>query len=172
MIKLTNYTNIYRTFAKNLIESSFPEEERPDFDELISRKSPEYKFNIITINDENCGIIGYWEFDDFIHIEHFAVSPNMRSSGIGGEFLNNFFSQTNKLIVLEVEVPDNEISIRRIKFYERHGMHFNVYHYMQPSYKTKEFVMQQHIMSSKKLTESEFETIRDVLYEKVYLIKS
>jgi ribosomal protein S18 acetylase RimI-like enzyme len=170
MIDLIKYTDENKKFSKELLEHSFPEDERPDFDVLISRNNPEYNFFIITENSENRGIIGYWEFDNFIHIEHFAIDVKMRNSGLGGRFLNDFFAKTSKLITLEVEVPDNEMSQRRIKFYERYGLHLNEYYYMQPSYKTKEFVMQQYIMSNKKLTAEEFEKLKIMIYKNIYLI--
>ena len=170
MIEFISYSDCYRNFAKNILENSFPKEERPDFDILISRKDAEYNFCIILDNGNTCGIIGYWHFDDFVFCEHFAIDSKLRNNGVGGCAFDLFLKHTNKLIVLEVETPDNELSARRINFYKRHNMVFNDYFYMQPLYGTQEFVMQQYIMSTKKLSKEEFESVKIEIYRNVYKV--
>lgn len=79
------------------------------------------------------GAITVWEFEDFIYLENFAVCASMRGRGIGAKILKEL--QTiyfNKVIVLEVEQPTDDIKKRRISFYQRSHFILNSYGYIQP----------------------------------------
>ena len=56
----------------------------------------------------------------------------MRGNGIGTMLFKYYLTNTEKLTILEVELPEDEISSRRIKYYERMGMKLNEYDYLQP----------------------------------------
>ncbi|MGN0231991.1 MAG: GNAT family N-acetyltransferase [Muribaculaceae bacterium] len=123
----------------NLYESSFPIDERRDYENFINilnTKSNIFSLEAsVTENGEIIGFISHWDFEDFIYIEHFTVDEALRGHGYGREIIESFMSRTQLPIILEVELPDCEMSIRRIKFYERLGfkLHNNV-KYIQPSY--------------------------------------
>lgn len=67
-------------------------------------------------------IVTYADFRTFIFIDYLLVNPNIRSRGVGTRILNAF-KRRNKVIILEVEQPeeDNEHTIMRIRFYEKNG---------------------------------------------------
>ncbi len=123
----------------NIYESSFPIDERRDYENFINILNS--KSNIFSLeaafteNGEIVGFISHWDFEDFIYIEHFAVDEELRGHGYGRTIIESFQSRTHLPIILEVELPDCEMSIRRINFYERLGftLHSNV-KYIQPSY--------------------------------------
>ncbi len=153
-----------------IMEKSFPEEE-------FRTKQSQYEllyldyYNIKCVkNDENevVGFISFFEFDRFVHIDHFAISPSMRNSGIGSKMLADFMKNTNKLIILEVEPPIDEISKRRINFYKRHGFVFCNFDYIHPPIRPNTEAVPLKIMSTQILSEGNFDFIKEVLFEKVY----
>lgn len=83
----------------------------------------------IFLTDEGDDVVGFmlfWEFDDSIYLEHFAVAENFRNGGIGGRMLDLFVeAHKPKRVILDVDLPEDEISKRRIGFYERHGFFVN-----------------------------------------------
>lgn len=79
------------------------------------------------------GFLAYWTFQSGRFIEHFAVSPQARGGGIGGEMLRQFLQMADTSVFLEVEPPQNELTRRRIAFYQRVGFHLNDFPYTQPS---------------------------------------
>lgn len=116
-------------YVKHLYESAFPVEER-----RVWAPRPE-GLRLRIARDENARFLGFitsWQLPDAItYVEHLAVMPELRGSGIGGEIID---ALTGK-IILEVELPNSPAARRRIDFYERHG--FKAAHdvdYVQPPY--------------------------------------
>lgn len=121
---------------KALYKSAFPEKERREFSELADLLSADQCF-MYSIDTENTGFSGFcicWDFDGFAFIEHFAVNPEKRGLGIGEKTLSLLKSIHSKTILLETEPPVDEITTRRVNFYQRNG--FRMLHrlYVQPSY--------------------------------------
>lgn len=118
---------------------SFPAEERRPADDLRHRaESPAEPLKVFVVFNGNdmAGFISYWEFSDFVYVEHFAVDSGVRGSGIGSRALNEFVNNFNKPVVLEVEPPEaNDMAMRRIKFYTRTGFRIvEDFDYVQPPY--------------------------------------
>jgi len=120
---------------RGLYCEAFPPEERREFDDLKQLVfGVECVVNqIITANSKVAGFCVYWIFDEFVYVEHFAVFPGLRGRGIGEGTLS-VLREKFKVLILETELPMNEISQRRIKFYKRNGFHLLNLHYVQPSY--------------------------------------
>lgn len=105
---------------------AFPPEERRPVDKM---PPADPAFNFYAVGD--AGLLTAWEFPDFTYVEHFAVYPHMRGSGIGSEAL----AALNGTVVLEVEPPETgEMARRRIAFYERNGFRLLDVDYLQPPY--------------------------------------
>lgn len=158
-------------FAKELFESAFPDEERPPFGEIKKRNSDQFHFLVATLaEDEPAGILTYWTFEDIIYIEHFAIAEELRNQGLGKAVFLNFLSQQTQQVILEVELPHNEIADHRIEFYASMGLFQNPQEYWQPSYKkgVKKLEVPMIIMSKYELDDDEFEEIKHVLYKNVY----
>ncbi len=156
-----------------IMSASFPENEyRTQFGQKELLRHPEYR--LITESDDNGQIIAFlavWEFPIFRFIEHFAVDAAMRGSGIGDRLMSQYLGESDKLTVLEVELPEDIISCRRIRFYERLGFHLNEYPYVQPPLRVGGQDLPLKIMSyPKPLTEQEFLACKSLLYDKVYRI--
>ena len=95
-----------------------------------------YRIYHLCENEEKVGFIAIWEFEDFAFIEHFVTYANYRNKGLGAKALEVVKQQYSQ-VILEVEPPEEEMSIRRFAFYQRQGFVPNDYFYMQPSYREK-----------------------------------
>lgn len=162
------------TFVENLLHESFPVEERRDDDMQRYNTDNNPLFTACLINDDeiNVGLITLWKLDDFLYVEHLATSPNVRNKGYGKmimqALLDNF---PNSIIVLEVELPEDELSKRRIGFYERCGFTLCKKSYMQPSYRKVGSPIPMHIMfSGTESIDDKFDNIVSEIYSKVYLV--
>lgn len=154
-----------------IMEKSFPSDEirlhneqKELFDEARYFVYAEYETDAYI-----AGFIAAWEFDDFVFIEHFAVSPEKRNGGLGAKILNEFTDMTDKRVCLEVEPPKDDMQRRRISFYERNGFYLNNYKYFQPPISKGKNIVPLMIMThGGRVDEDEFQNIRNVLYKEVY----
>lgn len=153
--------------------NSFPADERRSFSQQKEVMKNE-KYNIIPFynDDELIGFLAYWDLWDFIFIEHFAFSSKVRGKGLGSKYLKQFLKQADKLVILEVEPESDEISLRRIGFYNRLGFELNEFDYCQPAFnKNKKPVILQLMSYKKRLKAYEFQLIKEKLYKDIYNIK-
>jgi GNAT superfamily N-acetyltransferase len=155
-----------------IMKQSFPEAEYREYSEqkkLLSNSC----YHLLTEENEHNDVIGFlagWEFESFRYVEHVAVSSNIRGGGIGKRLMERFMNQSAKPVILEVELPEDELKRRRIGFYERLGFYLGDHSYVQPPLRA---VRQQNlslqIMSyPAKLTPTQFEMVRKLLYKEVY----
>ncbi|WP_102406919.1 GNAT family N-acetyltransferase [Parabacteroides bouchesdurhonensis] len=150
---------------------SFPESERRAFilvRELI-KNNPAFKVYAVFRNDVYVGFITAWSFADFMYIEHFAIDESARNGGIGAKVLSQFLNGCQLPVVLEVELPVEEMSKRRIGFYERLGFTLDNHVYFQPPYRSGEPSIEMRLMSygNINLTNS-FEAVRNNIHKYVY----
>lgn len=133
-------------------------------------------YRLLTKENELGEVIAFlagWEFDEFCFVEHIAVKPSIRGGGLGKQLMLDFIEQMNKPVVLEVEPPEEEMSQRRIGFYERLGFHLNSYPYVQPPLRAGQPDFPLMVMSYPNLlTKEQFQSCRDTLYAEVYQIAS
>jgi ribosomal protein S18 acetylase RimI-like enzyme len=157
---------------KSLYETAFPPDERCDFDELLQLFVSENDMHVKTVflDGELLGFIIYWAFEHFVFVENFAVNEKFRGHGHGAGIFTDFLKNAAHTVVLEVEPPDNPVAIKRIQFYERLGMTLHHFPYMQPPYGTGKNPVKMQIMSYGEIkTASDFEKMKSVIYENVYL---
>lgn len=154
----------------SMLESDFCLDERKTkANELKAFDDKNFSPNFIYENGELVGYVCYWEFENFLYIEHFAIMSQMRGTGCGSRFLKEFSEKTNKPIILEVELPENEVAAKRIKFYERLGYVVNDFPYTQPAYQPESNPVKMFVMSFKSsLSEKDFKdfanTIKTIVY--------
>ena len=157
----------------NLMSLSFPEHER--------RECEDVKFLLKTDNfvvkatfNQNCELehfITHWNLEEFIFIEHFALSHRLRGKGIGSSVLRSFMEHENRPIVLEVEPPTDSISRRRIRFYERLGFTLFNWNYQQPPYRPSDKFLTLLLMTnSPELLKNEngFQLVKTEIHRHVY----
>lgn len=123
--------------AWELYEASFPEYERrikQRHEEMLLHNN----FMPYQIYEQGkfLGILYYWDWGNFIYLEHLATVPAQRGGGFGAKVLSELFERTKgKTIILEIDPPVTEIALRRQKFYERQGLLTNDHDYTHPSYR-------------------------------------
>ena len=178
-INETNFPEIYR-----IMQASFSDDEYRPYDEQLALfEEPEYWIyympaigmervgNHSTGNStmHAAGFLAVWEFESFTYIEHFAVDPVLRNSGTGSAMLQELVRKYQKQICLEVELPEDELTRRRIGFYERNGFVFNEYPYIQPPISKGKSPVPLRIMTyGSAITQDTFEEMKRVLYQRVY----
>lgn len=154
-----------------LMEESFPDDEYRSFGaQKALLENPLY--SIYSIYDDMCNINAFvciWVFDEFIYVEHLAVSKKYRNKGLGSDILRELDKKFQKMICLEVERPDNIIKRKRIDFYKKNGFFLSTYEYLQPAYSEEKNVVSLFIMTTgREIDKAQFEKIRFVLYSQVY----
>ncbi len=152
-------------------EESFPVEERRDFHLIRSLIDTEPKFRMYALhtNDKYAGFISLWNLGDFAYVEHFAIDSSIRNSGIGRRALELIGDISDKPIVLEVEMPRDFFSVRRIAFYERLGYKLDDHLYFQPPYRLNEQPLEMRLMYRGKVDMAQdFERIKQEIYTHVY----
>jgi len=156
----------------DIMEASFPFDEYRTHDEQKALlDNPFYQVFVLkdSYNNSVKAFVAVWEFEDFTFIEHFAVDPQYRNTGIGAKILIKLFDLFGTTICLEVEPPEDELTSRRIGFYQRNGFFLNHYPYMQPSISKGKNTIPLLIMTSgKPASEEEFESYKKVIYKEVY----
>jgi len=133
---------------KNLYLLAFPVEERREFDELKKQLYyDECVVNLIIADGKVAGFCIIWDFSDFVFLEHFAIDPELRGLGIG-EGVLTLLREKYPVILLETELPVDEISQRRVKFYQRNGFRMLQRQYIQPSYGKNKPEIELQLMST------------------------
>jgi ribosomal protein S18 acetylase RimI-like enzyme len=157
---------------KNLYLTAFPPNERREFDELTKQiYNYECYVNLILDDEKVAGFIIFWNFNEFVFLEHFAIEPGLRGLGTGEKTLTEIKALNKKTIILETEPPADEMSRRRIRFYERNGFHILEKHYLQPSYDGKKPEVEMKLMcSSENISIGKLEKYIIQIREKVYKI--
>lgn len=132
--KVSNIKDNYFEKAWDLYETSFPiEERRTKKNQSIIMSKANYNFEIIMHEEDFLGFLLWWSFDDLRFIEHFAICQNQRSNGFGKIILKKFMQRNQLPIILELDIPDQIIKQKRIKFYQHAGFHLNLHFYQQPA---------------------------------------
>lgn len=121
--------------AWELYEKSFPYNERWS-EEAYDRAfgDPNFEADGIWRGGEFIGILFHWGADGYRYVEHLAVSPALRGQNMGSAALSAFCRKVGR-VILEIDPPEDDISIRRRHFYERLGFVANPYRYIHPSFR-------------------------------------
>jgi len=153
-----------------LLEAAFPVTElrvREDQKNLLQAEC--YRLYGVRKEDGFAAVFAVWEIDDFLYIEHFAVREDCRNTGFGGKLLDALLEEKGKPMVLEVEVPADDLTRRRIGFYERHGLVYNDYPYLQPPLRTGNELLPLRFMTKPgAIDEITYERYKKRMYELVY----
>ena len=120
--------------ARALYGKSFPRhEQREAASQAAILTHSDYRFNLIYDGDEFVGLLLCWETDNFIYVEHFCIELDKRGRRYGSHALE-LLGAEGKTVILEIDPPVDEISIRRRGFYERAHFQANPYSHVHPAY--------------------------------------
>lgn len=153
-----------------LLEAAFPITElRLKEDQRRLLKEDAYRLYGVKKSGVFAAVFAAWEIDDFLYIEHFAVAEALRGNGFGGGLLDAFLEEKGKPVVLEVELPEDTVTRRRIAFYERHGLVYNTYPYLQPPMRKGQDMLPLRFMTKPGAIDLEtYERYRKKIYRIVY----
>lgn len=158
------------------MHDAFPEDERRDDEAQRRNVDANDKMQCLLIKggEECIGFFTVWYLTSgLVYVEHFAIADELRHCGYGTAALKELASNVLKPIILEVELPSTEESIRRIAFYEKNGFVMWDKPYIQPPYSSDKQSVPMRIMTrnikahdatSDNLIESAIEEIRRVVY--------
>ncbi len=145
--------------VENTYNDSFPEAERRAFS-LVRELFKDQVY---------AGFITAWSFGTFIYVEHFAIDASARNGGIGGESMKLFMALCDAPVVLEVEMPTEEMSKRRIGFYERLGYVLDDHVYFQSPYRQGEPLLEMRLMTYGAIDlKQSFEEVKNCIHRYVY----
>lgn len=120
--RITDETDVFYPDFMRLYEASFPAyERRTQAQRRRAISDPRFHLEAVLDAGAFAAFNAYWDFGDCTFIEHVAVDPKMRGGGVGSWILEDFFARNPKTCVLEIDPPEDDISVRRLRFYERHG---------------------------------------------------
>ena len=158
-------------FMEQLLETAFPLQERRDSDKQRKNtdENPLFHNTLITDDDTPIGLLTYWDFQTFVYIEHFAIDSRLRNGGYGRQALEAFKQLVSTPIILEAEEPTDDITRRRIGFYERQGFVMQEVPYLQPPYRPGDewFPLKLMVHGAVQM-EQEYPLIRETIYREVY----
>lgn len=164
------------SFAKEIYNSSFPLDERRDFDLVVEMVGKEgFDFYVIksSLEDETpIGIISIWEFCDFVYIEHFAIDLSLRQKGYGSKVLNEIINKYSKPFIIEVEPPTNVEALKRIDFYKKLNFSLLDFNYLQPAYSPTQNPLPMNLMTNNILyfTNENIQKAVSLIHQKVYKV--
>ena len=122
-----------------------------------------------TANSQNpIGLLTTWHFDEFTYIEHFAINTELRSQGYGSKAISTLIKQKENPIVLEAEPPTDELTRRRIRFYERQGLTLYDFHYLQPAYTEASQPVELRLMGTLDTNATTLTDVSNTLHREVY----
>lgn len=159
------------SFIERIYTDSFPDDERRAFAEVVKLLGENDHFSIFLLshNEKSVGFITRWEWDHFTYIEHFAIDNRYRGAGYGAAAMGELLKHTDKPTILEVEKPLDEISSRRIRFYERLGFVLCKQPYTQPPYSPDKHSLELYLMSFGKIDlDQQFATVVNQIHREVY----
>ena len=171
---ITNANDSLLTPLKALYESAFPACERRQTEKFVQLIASDPRFVCLAImhQTEFVGFFTKWDLGDFIYGEHFAISDAVRGQKIGSQALQKIVETTTKPLILEVELPTDELSTRRIAFYERANLKLCRETYVQPPYEKGFEPIPMYLMEcGGTLTQTSFSAIVKTLHTEIYGIK-
>ena len=139
MINLTTQlTEADLAIIKKIYETSFPVEERRQWESIVNPAVKGCPTLYAILSDGHIvGMATVWTFGCFAYIEHLALDESVRNKGLGSAALKAIIDTVDPLpVVIEAEPPtdDNPFAARRIRFYQRHGFAVIDPYYVQPPY--------------------------------------
>lgn len=157
--EITDTNDRYYNSFREIYSVSFPVHEQRDLQQQkIAFSTNRYHLTAEVEKDDVVSFIAWWDFPSYVYIEHFAVSPKYRGKNIGSNMIKTFAERVKKTIVLEIDPLENEISRKRLTFYEKAGYKVNPYKHTHPPYDPNNKPHELLILTlNKKFTQQEYD---------------
>lgn len=152
-----------------IMQEAFPPEEyRPKERQFAILDDANYSVHIAKENGKILCFLAVWNLGEFDFVEHFAVDASLRNQGVGSKFLKEYLKTTARPTVLEVENVDDDISKRRIGFYQRCGLELTDICYNQPNFQNSSKIIPLRIMLFDEQNKLNKQIIAPHIFKKVY----
>lgn len=142
LVRIQDAAHPYFVRAWDIYERSFPLcEQRPLAEHIKALNDPAFHYNLLIEQGQLVGLLSWWDWDaadgtPFRFGEHFAISPELRGGGYGSQALQYLLGDQMRLVLLEIDLPIDDISRRREQFYKRNGLVTNYeYDHVHPSFR-------------------------------------
>ena len=150
-----------------LYETSFPPNERRTRDDHLRALQDADFVPLGAVEDGRLlADIFLWKTDGFVYLEHFAVQPELRSHGTGGKILEQLLD-TQQLFLLEIEPPEDALTSRRKRFYERHGLQAQPYTHVQLPFQGGGPILPLVIMANRPITPEQCRAFQEYLLNRI-----
>ncbi len=170
--RLGDCTDSVHAYVESLWVRSFPESERRETAEqrALLQTEPRFALWVLCCDRVTVGLLTTWDFDGFVFMEHLAIDPARQSQGIGRRAVAWAAEPMARPLVLEVELPNDTPSRRRIAFYEQLGFRAFSQAYEQPPYRAGgPFIpMRLLYLAPGGMAGLEFAAVRETLRREVY----
>lgn len=167
-IRIESIENIYWEDAMKIYKGSFPIFEQRTMENQIDVLEDE-QYNCIAVceAEELVGILFYWAFDKYKYIEHLAISPKLRGRNYGSRILKEFCDD-DKTIILEIDLPVDEVSINRLRFYKNIGFKMQDVKHVHPPYRKEYEGHKLKVLSfNKDITDVEYNEFNSFLKDRI-----
>lgn len=157
---LNSIENKYFQECWKIYQKSFPKEEKRFIHEQEKiLKDSSYNACAYLNNDKVIGFIFYWQLEEYIFIEHFAIHSEYRGNSFGSKILKEFLINKNN-VILEIEKIVDDVTLKRYQFYKRFDFYMNKYLHYQIPFREKDIELELLLLSYKKeLTNFEYEKV-------------
>ncbi len=158
-----------------IMKMSFPQSEYRSYEmQKALLESPDYEIKTSYFDSKLCGFCAIYDLGEVLYIEHLATTPHVRGKGMGALLTQEVLTEAKargQVVVLEVEPVTDEMTGRRVKFYERLGLHLSDYYHYQPALNKETKEVELRLMcTTKDLTKSAHDQIRAKLYRDIYQV--
>ncbi len=136
IVRIVNTNDKVWEEAIQIYEEAFPVVEKRPIEQHIQlmEENLSFQFYAAMDNERVVGIVVLWKLSGFIYLDYLATSSDSRNKGYGKIIMRQLQDTFGEPIVLEVEIPDNELSERRVGFYTRLGFNLLDFPYFMPKY--------------------------------------
>ncbi|KQT20595.1 hypothetical protein ASG22_16605 [Chryseobacterium sp. Leaf405] len=151
----------------NSYSTTFPEDERRDWDKFIPLFNHSNVKVISALHEaKNIGYLIIWELSNFTFVEHFEVFQEFRSQKLGSHITGYLFENYPR-IILEIE-PEHlcDDAKRRYYFYQKNGFKLIDASYIQPSYGKDKKPLDLWLLAN--YSPENLEEVKDEIYDIVY----
>lgn len=169
--RILDTEDTFLPLLEELYVSAFPSEERRELIELREKIVSDERFHPHALLQDGVffGLLNWWDFGDFIYGEHFATLPELRGQGLGTIALEDLkLRHSGRPVIIEVEHPTDELTTRRIQFYERRGLIGHDTPYVQPPYRWTDTPTPMKLMSYGTLAQVDLTPFIQTIYREVY----
>lgn len=166
--RITDMEHEWYQKATALYQISFPvheQREKASQEKILGWN--DYHFYLILEENTFVGLLLGWETERFLYIEHFCIQPELRGRRYG-QWVLEALREAGRQVILEIDPPVDDVSIRRKQFYTRCGFVENPYHHVHPPYHRGNQGHELVVLSSPAaISGEEYQRFRDYLERRV-----